>query len=100
VFGDMTADPNGNLYISGKYRPTTSSPANAFVRKLKPTGAILWTKTFGTPQYDDARGIATINGSEIYVTGETQGSLAHTNIGGSDAYLRKLNSLGNQVWTR
>lgn len=100
VFGDMTADANGNVYIAGKYRPTTSSPANVFVRKLRPTGAILWTKTFGTPQYDDARGIATINGSEIYVTGETQGSLAHSNYGGSDGYLRKLNSLGNTVWTR
>ncbi len=61
----------------------------------------MWTKTFGTSgTYDDGRGIATINGSDIYVTGETQGSLAHANMGGRDGYLCKLNSTGNPVWTR
>lgn len=97
---DITADATGNVYLTGKYRPTSTSQANVFTRKLKPTGAVLWTKTFGTPEYDDGRSIATTNGSEIYVAGATLGSLAHTSIGGSDGYLRKLNSLGNPVWTR
>ncbi len=72
---------------------------NAMVRKLSSSGSVLWTKTLGTTAYDDALGIATITGSEIYVTGETQGSLAYTNIGGRDGYLRKFNS-GGTVWTR
>jgi hypothetical protein len=97
---DITADANGNVYLTGKYRPTSTSQADGFTRKLKPTGAVLWTKTFGTSAYDDSRAIATINGSEIYVTGATLGSLAHTNMGESDGYLRKLNSLGNPIWTR
>lgn len=60
----------------------------------------MWTKIYGTSAYDDALGIATITGSEIYTTGETQGSLAHTNIGGRDGYLRKFSSSGGTVWTR
>jgi len=73
---------------------------SAYVRKLNASGSILWTKTYGTPAYDDARGIATITGSEIYTIGETQGSLAHTNRGGRDGYLRKQNSTSGLVWNR
>ncbi len=61
---------------------------------------MVWTKPFGTSAYDDALGIATITGSEIYTTGLTKGSLAHTNIGGEDGYLRKFSSSGGRVWTR
>jgi hypothetical protein len=98
-FADMKGDGSGNVYLAGKYN-ASSTNRNAFIRKLNSSGSVLWTKTYGTSAYDDALGIATINGSEIYTTGSTQGSLAHTNIGGSDAYLRKVNSSGNLLWTR
>jgi hypothetical protein len=100
VVQDMDGDGSGNLYLSGKYLPASTSKMSAFVRKLSASGSILWTKTYGTPAYDDARGIATITGSEIYTTGETQGSLAHPNRGGRDGYLRKQSSSGGLVWTR
>ena len=102
VFQDMTGDGSGNVYLSGKY-DAGSGNFNAMTRKLNSSGTVLWTKTYGTSAYDDARGIATISGSEVYVTGETQGSLAHTNRGGPenrDGYLRKLSSSGSPVWTR
>lgn len=99
VLQDMDGDGNGNVYLSGKYQ--VSGPNwNAMVRKLNPSGSSLWTKTYGTPAYDDAKGIATLNGSEIYTTGLTRGDLAHTNKGGEDGYLRKLNLSGNPLWTR
>lgn len=95
----MDGDGNGNVYLSGAYQ-ISSSNWNAMVRKLNSSGASLWTKTYGTPAYDDAKGTATITGSEIYITGRTDGNLAHTNKGGEDGYLRKLNSSGNPLWTR
>ncbi len=96
---DISGDTSGNVYLSGKYN-AGSGNYSPFVRKLNSSGTVLWTKTYGTPAYDDALGIATITGSEIYVTGETQGSLSHTNIGGRDGYLRKLNSSGTLVWSK
>ena len=100
VIADMAADANGNVYLTGKYN-ASSGNRDVFTRKLKSSGTTVFTKTFGTSAYDDARGIATINGSEIYLTGSTQGSLAHPFIGGeNDGYVRKLNSSGNPVWTR
>lgn len=99
ILQDMHGDGNGNVYLSGKYQ--VSGPNwNAVVRKLNSGGASLWTKTYGTLAYDDAKGIATLTGSEIYATGVTRGSLAHANKGGEDGYLRKLSSMGSPLWTR
>lgn len=95
----MDGDGSGNLYLSGKYQVSTGN-MSAFARKLNTSGSILWTKTYGTPAYDDACGIATTSGSEVYTTGETQGSLAHPNKGERDGYLRKLNPSGVPIWTR
>lgn len=102
VLQSMDGDGSGNVYLSGKYDADSSSNLNmnAMVRKLNSSGSVLWTKTYGTSAYDDAKGIATITGSEIYTTGLTKGSLAHTNIGGEDGYLRKFSSSGGTVWTR
>lgn len=100
VIGAMTADANGNVYLTGKYN-ASSTNRNIFTRKLNSSGRVLWTKTFGTSAYDDARGIATLNGSEIYITGATQGALAHPFRGGdNDGYIAKLSSSGNPVWKR
>ncbi len=99
VFQDVTGNGSGNVYLSGKYSADGGN-FDTMTRKLNSSGTVLFTKTYGTPAYDDARGIATISGSEVYVTGETQGSLAHTNRGGQDGYLRKLNASGNPIWTR
>lgn len=99
VIQDMTGDTSGNLYLSGKYRVSTGN-MSAFTRKLDPGGNILWTEAYGTPKYDDARGIATLDGSAIYTTGNTQGSLAHNNIGGRDGYLMRLSSSGKPIWAR
>jgi hypothetical protein len=101
VIADMVGDGSGNVYMTGKVS-TSDGSRNGFVRKLNSSGTVLFTKTVSsqTGVYDDGRGIATLTGSEIYVTGSTQGSLAHTNIGGSDGYLRKLGSTGGTVWTR
>ena len=99
VVGGMTTDANANLYLTGKYSASGRS-RDVFTRKLNSSGSTLFTKTFGTTAYDDANGIATLNGSEIYLTGATQGALVPPYRGGNDGYIRKLNSSGNPVWTR
>lgn len=101
AIGDMTADGGADVYLTGKYNASGSN-RDVFTRKLSARGgATLFTKTFGTAAYDDAEGIATLDGTEIYLTGETQASLGPAYQGGeSDAFLRKLNASGTSVWTR
>ncbi len=95
----MTGDTGGNLYLVGKVS-TASSNRDAFVRKLSASGSVLWTKQYGTSSYDDARGVATLDGSAVYTAGATKGSLAENNRGGIDGYVRKVDGSGNRVWTR
>ena len=102
TIADMTTDSSANVYITGKYGP--SSNRDGFVRRLAASnGATTFSKTVATPAYDDARGVATLNGSEVYLTGATQSPLAPPYDGrqeSNDGYLRKLISSGNPVWTR
>ena len=101
VIGDMTTDSSANVYITGKYN-VSSTNRDVFTRKLAASsGTTSFSKTFGASVYDDARGIATLTGSEIYLTGATKGPLAPPYQGGEqDGYVRKLNSGGTPVWTR
>ena len=73
VAAGMTTDVKANLYLAGKYS-SSSRGRDVFTRKLSSSGSTVLTKT-GTTAYDDANGIATLNGSEIYLTGATQGAL-------------------------
>lgn len=103
VIADMTTDSSANVYITGKYN-ASSTDRSAFTRKLAASsGATSFSKTFGTSSYDDARGVATLSGSDVFVTGASQGRFAPPYQGGpnsNDAYLRKLSSGGDPIWTR
>jgi hypothetical protein len=99
VLQDLDGDGSGNIYLSGKYE-VSGADWNAMTRKLNASGSTVWTKTYGTSAFDDAVGIATVSGSEIYTLGKTKGALAHRNLGLMDGYLRKTNSTGGLVWVR
>ena len=98
VFADLSGD-GGNVYLAGNVA-TAGGGRDAFTRKISSSGSVLWTKLFGTGANDYVGGVSTVTGNEVYVTGSTQGSLAHTNYGGSDGFLRKMDANGNRIWTR
>ncbi len=95
----MTGDTSGNIYLSGSYTVIAENQ-NAFARKISPSGATVWTKTYGDSTYDDARAIDTLSGSDIYVVGASTGRVNGTNNGGLDAYILRLNGQGQRVWSR
>lgn len=99
VIAALSGDPRGNVYLAGKV-DAPRGDRDAFVRKVSPSGAVLWTKAYGTSAYDDALGVATLTGTEIYTVGSTFGALTAPNPGGSDAYVRKVDASGNRLWTR
>jgi YVTN family beta-propeller protein len=74
---------------------------DAFVRKYDANGNELWTRQFGTGGYDEASG-GFADGSGVYVVGSTSGALpGQTSSGGpDDAYIRKYDANGNELWTR
>jgi len=90
----LAGDTAGNLYVAGAYM-TSSRGSDAFVRKYSGSGSLVWSRGFGTDANDTARGVASYDGSEIYVVGDAPGWLA-----GTAAYLRKMDRNGTRVWAR
>ncbi len=97
----------GAVYLAGSTTGTlpgqaTASSEDAFVAKYEAAGSLAWLRQFGSDGNDYARGVATDSSGNVYVGGETTGALpgqTRTSAFG-DAFLRKYDSAGGEVWTR
>jgi len=104
VGSGLMLDSSG-VYVSGGTEGTLPGLASAggfdaFVRKYETSGAELWTRQFGTATSDQAVGVA-VDTSGVYVAGLTDGTLpGQTSAGGSDAFVRKYETNGAELWTR
>jgi hypothetical protein len=94
-----------SVYVSGSTdgRFPDQHPAgglDAFVGRFDADGAQLWLRQFGTGGDDSAAAI-TATASAVYVAGSTAGRFPDQERGGpSDAFVTRLDSDGNEVWTR
>src|SRR5262249_54190957 len=80
--------------------PGQTSIGGAFVRKYDSDGNELWTRQFGSGFADEATAVA-VDGSAVYVAGFALGALpGQTSAGGDDAFVRKYDTAGNELWTR
>jgi hypothetical protein len=102
----ITVDPQGNVFVGGwtdGALPAQSSAGarDAFVRKYTGDGTEMWTRQFGTAQADVAMDVATTRDGDVYVVGQTNGTLpGQPRAGESDAYVRKYGGTGAELWTR
>lgn len=100
----VAADASG-VYVAGRIAEALPGQSlegfdDAYVRKYDRMGNEIWTHQFGSSHLDMARGID-VDDSGVYVVGTTLGSLpGQTSAGGGDAFIRKLDSSGTEVWTR
>ena len=100
----VAADSSG-VYVAGYTDhalpgQSTAGGTDAFVRKYDASGAEAWTQQFGTSGNDVANALAA-DPSGVYVVGATDGTLpGQTNVGVGDAFVRRYDSSGTEVWTR
>ena len=103
-FGVAT-DSNDNIYITGwtlgSLDGTPSAGyADAWVAKYDTQGNLLWTEELGTSTSDTSWDVTTDINGNVYITGETRGSLDVTpNAGLEDAWVAKYDTQGNLLWT-
>ena len=103
--GNGVSAGHSGVYVTGYTYGVFSGQTNAgnldvFVRKYDVSGNEVWTRQFGSPAHDYNFGVFA-NRSGVYLAGYTAGALSgQTNAGNYDAYVRKYNSDGNEVWTR
>jgi hypothetical protein len=98
-------DSSGNVYVVGIASGTLPGQTNeggsdAFIRKYNSDGDEEWTRQFGTSDVTEANAVFA-DSSGVYVVGLVEDSLPdQTSEGGSDAFIRKYNSDGDEEWTR
>jgi len=104
-------DNDNNLYVTGitdgSLFGTSAGSTDAFVTKFSPNGGTLWSKQFGTSSEDFANDVAVDAQNNVYVVGETGGSLFGQNSGAdadlraaTDAYIVEYDAGGNQLWSK
>ena len=72
---------------------------DAFVAKFAPSGRPMWLSQFGTRGADEATAVA-VAGTGLFVAGSTDGRLARTRVGGTDAFVGGFSLEGEPRWIR
>ena len=92
-------DESGNLYVTGVTGLSGNQLINndILVIKINSDGKLAWQKQFGTENNDIGLDIAVLNEGDIYVAGETEGTLADTSYGNKDCLILHLDNEGNQL---
>ena len=100
----VAVDNAGNILLSGQTRGvfegSNAGGDDVFLQKLDPDGELIWTRQFGTPAADLARGVAVDSSANVLVIGNTTGDLGAANAGDSDVFIRKYDADGTVLWTR
>lgn len=102
----VAVDGAGNAYVvgyTGGALPGQASAGSfdAFVRKYDPTGTELWTRQFGGRGGEAALGVVADAAGNTHVVGNTDEALpGQEPLGGFDAFARKYDLAGNELWTR
>jgi hypothetical protein len=102
----VAIDPTGAIYVVGETfgtlpGQTPGGTLDALIRKFDPAGGEVWTRQFGTWDRDIAWAVTVAPGGFIYVIGQTEGTLpGQHSAGGLDAFIRKYDPAGTEVWTR
>ncbi len=98
---------NGNAYISGTtYGSLDGNNAgsfDAFLTEYDSSGVLVWTRQLGTSAEDVSNSVAVDSNGNVYISGETEGSLDGNSAGDAgdmDAFLAKYDSSGVWQWTR
>lgn len=70
---DGLVPQSDGIYLSGW--TTGSSTSNDFlIQKIDYSGKLIWSRTWGTPMWDDANGHAVMDANNIYIAGRDSGS--------------------------
>ena len=100
----VAVDKAGNIFVVGDTYgalpgQTPAGGRDAFVEKLSPEGTELWRRQFGSSASDGALAVAVDGAGNIFVAGDTEGTLpGQTPAGGRDAFVEKLSPEGIDLW--
>ncbi len=116
---DMAVDSNGNCYMTGYFNSdtlflggnilindTTNNSSDIFIAKFDSTGDVIWAKSAGGSDHDNAYKIAIDTHGNSYITGGFgSDSISFDNYtfhnvssGSTNFFIAKYDSSGNVLW--
>ncbi len=100
----VATDADGSVYVAGQTGGSLAGShqgnVDAFLIKFDADGRIVWKRQPGTAATDIGHAVATDADRNVYLAGETNGSLGGSNKGGFDAFLIKYDRDGRLLWRR
>jgi hypothetical protein len=102
----VSVDSTGNVLVVGSTAGafpgyTAAGGWDVFVCKYDGAGNALWARQFGSDSDDVPSSVSVDASGNVFVAGRTDGTLAgQTSRGGMDAFVRKYDGAGNELWTR
>ncbi len=107
IAATTTTDTFGNVYVAGGTTGSFPGAENnaesrdALITKYDNQGNQLWTKQFGSSEFDTIYGVKSDSQGDVYVAGTTEGNLGATKQAqGADAWVAKYDGNGNQEWVQ
>ena len=99
---DVAVDAAGYIMLAGHTMGALSGGNaggfDAFLARYDVSGTRMWLRQLGTSGDDLANSVAIDNLSQIYLAGETTGSLGDVNQGQADIWAARYDSQGNRIW--
>ena len=100
----VAVDGSGNAFNTGWTYGSLAEPndvggRDAFLAKYDASGNLLWTEQLGTSADDYSLSVAVDELGNLFISGDTSGSLEGSNAGVGDAFVAKYDTLGNLLWT-
>ena len=102
----VSTDTSGSIYVVGQTYGALAGNSSlgstdGILAKYDGNGTQNWIRQFGSSNSDNARTVTTDISGNIYVAGDTYGSLSgYTNLGSNDGFLIKYNASGTQLWAK
>lgn len=104
--GDYAAgaagDGAGGLVATGRTAGSlfaqTAGGEDVWIARRDGAGVLQWTRQFGTDGVDRGWGLALADGGDLFAAGETEGSLGMPWAGALDAWIARLDPLGQTIW--
>jgi hypothetical protein len=99
---DVAIDSQGNVAVAsdteGSIGQSNNGSYDAFLVSYAPDRTIRWRRQVGTRRLDVVRGVATADSGSVVIAGWTEGRLAGTRLGGTDAFVVKYAANGAEQW--
>jgi hypothetical protein len=107
AIGGVAEDGLGGVYVSGTYNTQFEDccgigyDPDPFLRRYDSAGNLIWTRSLpGFDHDEEFVGVAADALGNVFLSGNTYGTLATPAPGGTDGFLAKYNQAGDLQWIR